>query len=531
MPGENGISPADMVQRLKDARGRSAEAIQDSVITEIGNLAEHARTSGLSQEAADKAIKSIRTDLNAASAAAIEAQRIAMPAGQDAEVVRYYQDDKAPKSAVLRMDERQGRGNCVRDKVPYIGSASATPIRMWGSKNRYGEYQHGFLDDPNPRSANQKEVQRTVENIALCRALNVPTEYLPARLSRQLSLMPGFSRMFADNATEGAEWIPDTPGSTLIQYMQMPRAVSDLFEVVDIARNNFTNPFQISGLQAFLVGQPAAGDANPALMRQTQVQTGTVTYSAPTLLVSTIANRDAEEDSIVAFAPTMFAALAAALTDTREDAQLNGDTASTHQDTLTGWTAGGRWLSANTGGADDHRRAFIGLRARSVDDSTTDDFDNASISIDMLGLRGKLTKGFSTSSLAWISSLEALIYHLLTDSNLLTVQNIGLDRATLRTGQVAEHAGVPVILSEFMSGAMNTSGIYDGSTVSQTGMVLVDTSKVKRPRIRAARTEVAIRPEQHVKYIVASDREGFIYECGSGEKPVAYGIDISNDGT
>ncbi len=528
MPGENTLNPQALQESLRHAAGKSAADLTEGVISTIGTLAEAVQGGSQSHAGLERAVEDIRKDLAAAQAVALEAKRTAMPAGKDADTIRHYQDTHAPKREVLRLDER-ARGDRVDGQVPFIASGDATPIRMLGGYDDLNEWRYGYLDDPNPRTAAQKDVQKTASLLALTRAMQVRPERLPRRLSRQLAALPGFSRMFADNATEGAEWIPDTPGATLIQYMQMPRVVADLFETMPIPRPDMTNPFQTSGLQPFLVGQPVSGDLDPAKVRQSQIGTASITYSPKTFVVSAPANRDASEDSIVAFGPTMLMAVAQALVDAREDALINGDT--NGGDTLSGWTGGGRWPSAATGGSDDHRKAYIGLRNRALDDSATADFDNASISVDMFKLRGKLTKGFSHSDLVYITSLETLIYHMLSDANLMTVDKFGATLATLLTGQVAMHGGIPVVLSEFVTADLNTAGAYDGSTVSQTGLLLVDRSRIKRPQTRAARTEVAVRPERHALYVVGSDREGLTYECGSGEKPVAYGIDISNDGT
>lgn len=525
------IDPAALQESLRVAAGRSPEALTDAVIDVVGSIAAAARRGVVGSAGQAQAIEEIRSLSKAAQAAAIEAKRNAMPPGTDAEAVRAYQASPYDGDIGVHTVEL-GKGR-VDSSRQYLRVGEHTPIRMvggWVGDGADAEYREGYLTDPNPRSEGQKVAQQLAADLALVESIrSVGGRKATGRIARRkfmrhLTSLPGFSRMFADNAGEGAEWQPDVQGTRLLEYMALPREVAGLFRTVP-ATDGMTNPFLISGLQPYAAGGPALGDLDPANLQASQIGTGELTYNVYTLAVTTLGFRDAAEDSILAFAPTMRMALAQALLDAREDAILNGDTGA-HGDTgIDSWTAGGRW----TAGSDaDHRKMFVGLRHRALGNTATADFDGSNISTDFLKLHGKLTKGFSRTSLVGITSLEALIYHFLVDSNFLTVDKIGVDRSTLRTGQVGQVGGVPLVISEFMSAEMNTSGVFDNSTKTQTGLVLCDTSRIVRPVRRAARTETEIEAKKHVVYITASDREGLTFECQSTEDPVAYGYDIAS---
>ncbi len=519
--------PTQYTADLRAAAGRSAEALTDQVISEIGAIKAAHEAGQTSRDGLSRAIDEIKGIARAANAAAVDARQRAMPQGSEAEAVRSYLAD--PSDELAGRTTELGRGRVSTD-APWLRVGDNSPIRMVGGFDDFGSYQFGYLDDPNPRSEGQKRAQMLAADLALVSAMRsagchrVRGDKTRRRFMRHLRSLPHFSRMFADNAGEGAEWQPDVQGARLLEYMQLPRVVAGLFREVEVT-DGMTNPFLTSGLQPYAVGTPAAGDLDPALLQASQIGTSEITYNVHTFAVNTIANRDASEDSIVAFAPTMRAAAAQALLDGREDAILNSDNAASHGDTgIDSWTAGGRWTA---GSAADHRKTFLGLRHRAIDDSATSDFDGSNISVDFVKLHGKLTKGWSQADLVAITSLEALIYHFLVDSNFLTIDKIG-QVATLLTGQVGAVAGVPLVISEFMSAEMNTNGIYDNSTKTQTGLLLCDRGRIVRGVRREARTETTIEAMRHAIYITSTDREGLTFECQSSEKPVAYAVDIAS---
>jgi HK97 family phage major capsid protein len=521
------VDPSSYTEGLRTAAGRSAEALTDAVISEVGTIKAAIARGEAGRDGMDRAIAEIKGLANAAKSAAIEAKQRAIPAGDEADAVRAY---LPPEVGDLEGRCRDIGTGTVSTDAPYLRVGDSTPIRMVGGYDTHGDWQEGYLTDPAPRSEGQHRAQTLAADLALVNAMRAAGcrrangGKTRRRFMRHLSSLPHFSRMFADNAGEGAEWQPDVQGTRLLVYMQLARPVAGLFRTV-AATDGMTNPFLTSGLQPYSVGTPAAGDLDPANLKASQIGTSEISYNVHTLAVTTTANRDASEDSIVAFAPTMRAALAQALLDAREDAILNGDNAASHGDTgIDSWSAGGRWTP---GSAADHRKMFLGLRHRAIDSSATDDFDDGNISSDFIRLHGKLTKGYSRGNLAAITSLEALIYHFLVDSNFLTMDRMG-QNATLLTGQVGAVAGVPIVISEFMSSELNTAGIYDNSDKTQTGLVLVDTSRVVRPVRREARTETEVEAKKHVVHITATDREGLTFECQSSEKPVAYAIDIAS---
>lgn len=538
MPGE----AADFVRQYQDdlrkVDGRSSAEVADAIAVALGELAHKNAQGEVSRQGLDTAIGEIRSELRAVKVAVNEERKRHRPSAPESEAIDGYADfdaEELRRSDVADIRKGHRLDGLVKaeshGKRAWLGG-EGEPIRMFTWTDEFGETHPGYLDDPTPRSAGQVRAQRLAGIVATCRALGVDPRRSSRRLVRHMRrLDPRFARMFSDNAGEGAEWIPDRPGTTLLSYMQMPRVVLSRFGLVPIEGNKLTNPFWTKGLQGFIVGKPTAGDVDPATLRQSVGTTSDLAYTTVTLGVSTVADQDATEDSIIAFFPVMDGAIAQCLTDMREDAALNGDTTPTHADTgilSDGWLADGRWTVS--GGSDDHRRSVIGVRHRALSDSATVSATTAKASTDLFQLRGKLTKGYSLSDLAFFCSLEYLIYHALPDANLLTVDKYGA-AATVVTGEVGRIGGVPIIPSEFYSAELTAAGIYDGVTKSKTGGTLVVASKIKRPIARAPRVVAEQVARKHVTYITGTDREGLTYECTSTETPCASLIDASSDGS
>ena len=176
----------------------------------------------------------------------------------------------------------------------------------------------------------------------------------------------------------------------------------------------------------------------------------------------------AAEDSAVLAIPTLQRQIVMDLNDAMEDAIINGDSTATHQDDIANWNIRGRWgTSPALGGSSDHRRGFVGLRAAAFDRSCTHDAGAPTYAFsDFLTAQSKLGE-IGLMDLMAIVSPEMMVANLLSMSEVKTVDVFG-PRATILSGQLASIAGVPIIMSRFMSADLNGNGLYD-----KTGMLLV----------------------------------------------------------
>ena len=224
---------------------------------------------------------------------------------------------------------------------------------------------------------------------------------------------------------------------------------------------------------------------------------------------------DAEEDSIVAVLPLVTAELQQAIIDGEEDAILNGDTG-THQDTaLSSWDVRNRWGSSGLGGSADHRRAWIGLRARAFDVSNT--FDRSTFNATtLLGDRATLDSPHGVEgSLVIITSPEAYFDKLQAMDEVQTMDVF--PQPTIVTGQLGQVYGMPIIVSEFMSNDLQSTGLYT-SAGSTGSMLIVNRDRFKIGQRRGTTVEVDKDITRGVHQMVATVREIFFTVDDSTKK-------------
>jgi hypothetical protein len=142
--------------------------------------------------------------------------------------------------------------------------------------------------------------------------------------------------------------------------------------------------------------------------------------------------------------------------------------------------------------------------------------------------RKKMGKyGIDPQKVAHVISMAGLI-GLLDDTSVLTLEKYG-PQATIFNGELAKVDGSPIIVSPAVRDDLNASGVYDGTTTTETVAI-----SVYRPGfLRGSRRGVTVQVlrELYAEYdqdaIVASCRKAFVPRFPSTEKIVAttYNID------
>jgi HK97 family phage major capsid protein len=297
------------------------------------------------------------------------------------------------------------------------------------------------------------------------------------KLYSHLQKAPSFmknavNKIFSDNAGVGGEWIPDEFKTELYQTFQVPRGLRALLPSVQMERETLLIPKLSRGGRPYIKGV-ATDDL--AKYQASTIETAQKTVRAKGL--ATLMNIDdaAGEDSAFAIIPALSRQIAQDLEDAFEDCMINGDTAATHQDAISSWNIRERWGASSLGSASDHRRLFLGMRAAAKDKGSDVDASTFTFAkfMSVVSELGELAVGNKIC----VVSPEALVANFLQLDQVVTLEKFG-NQATILSGQLASLAGIPVVMSRFMSADMAASGLYAAGTAPadyKTGFLVFNT--------------------------------------------------------
>jgi HK97 family phage major capsid protein len=320
--------------------------------------------------------------------------------------------------------------------------------------NRKGEFN---LDESRfGRPELPPELQRRADDIYLA-------SKLLRRDPRSLKMWSEFSqeasalRKAMDTATteEGLEWIPTGFSAELIRKVKLALKVAALHGRIVMPTNPFKLPIDGADAVAYLFSESTSDTASK--ITASTPGTKNVTFDAVKLACRVLVSTELEEDSVVAILPLLRDKIVQALAEAQENATINGDTDATHQD-------------SDVTAASDVRKAWDGYRKLALGSAQV---DLATFNIaNLRAIRAAMGKfGVNPNNLAWIAGIS-VFNKMLSLDEVLTVDKYGAN-ATILSGELAKLDGIPVIVSEFIREDLNASGVYDGSTTTQTILPLV----------------------------------------------------------
>lgn len=335
---------------------------------------------------------------------------------------------------------------------------------------------------------------------------------------------PAIEKAFADSAGVGAEWIPDQFSTDLYQTFQIPRGLRALLPSVQMQRETLLIPKLVRGGRPYIKGVVTD---DLAKYKASTIATDQKTIRAKGLASLMNIDDAAGEDSAFAIIPAMTRQIAQDLEDAFEDCMINGDTATTHGDTgLSNWNIRERWGSEGLGGAGDHRKLFRGMRHAAFDKSSTVDIEAATFTfakfMECVSEMGELAVGNKIC----VVSPEALVANFLQLDEVVTLEKFG-PQATIKSGQLASLAGVPIVMSRFIGADMNDSGLYDNSTKDKTGFLLFNADSY----IQYVRRQISVESDKDITsgaiQIVATMRATMDSPDAETIKNVVYAFNMS----
>ena len=384
---------------------------------------------------------------------------------------RDLSENMEKKAAALK-DVQQKLAELDAPKVVTVSEREATLRQFVGQDGSLDVA--GMANDTADRGEWHAEFKRLIDDRNLAKLMTKSGSVAPldAKLNAHMAVAPdAIKRTFSDASTVGAEWIPDLVLPELFTKIYTPKAVEALFPTMQMPGKELRLPFLTMKVKPYLKSGATWGTITAE-----DDATSQVSMTAKSLAARIQVDEDASVDSIIAGLEYARASLADCIASAVEDSLVNGDSAGSHQDTIANWSPRSRWNTSGLGGSDDHRSAWLGLRAQAADVSATrdagSDSDHYNGILTTLGLMdGAMGIG---SNKALICSPEYYLEHLLAIDEVATIDKLG-PQAVVAQGQVASIAGMKVVVSDYMTADLNASGIFDNVTKTKTGYLIVNT--------------------------------------------------------
>lgn len=296
----------------------------------------------------------------------------------------------------------------------------------------------------------------------------------------------------------GKELVAMGFSADVIQRVALRKAVASQFNRTRMTHNPFKMVVQPGPATAYIVAENAAAKASDPVTKD-------VIFNAKKFSAFVRISDELMADAIVDASAAMNASILEGLALWEEEALINGDTAATHMDT-------------DVTAADDPRKAFDGLRkltnAAAKVDLSTDTLTTA-----VRKAREKMgVYGVRPSELVIFTSIPA--YHQLRDEeSVTTVDKYGAS-ATIKTGELANFDGIPVVISEAVRTNLDATGVYSASgTKSQ--LLIVNTRAFGIGDRQIVELEPARDAVNGQDLIIGRERIDFQKYFAATENPVA----------
>lgn len=316
-------------------------------------------------------------------------------------------------------------------------------------------------------------------------------------------------------------WVPTGWSTEIRELIMLQLRVAALFQRFNMPTTPFEIPVNLTDTLGDYVDEnlsitdPYATSGQTALIQK--IVGEMKQFNARKIRARMMTSQELIEDALTAILPLIRNQLVRILANSQEYAIINGQRAGGID---TGYTA-----SSN-----DLREMWDGLRKIAIARSHTVDFGGSYTLTNMMALRKQLGEaGVELGELAYVSSPIGYL-NIIAITEVLTVDKYG-DGASVRRGEQGQVAGIPLVISRYMPENLNASGVYDGTTTTNTGISLVRTDAW----LAADKRNVTVEQERIIQTdqsdLVAMQRMDFqpifTQDASSVDVPVAsYGYDI-----
>jgi HK97 family phage major capsid protein len=328
-------------------------------------------------------------------------------------------------------------------------------------------------------------------------------------------LVPMLKAFGTTVAGEGAEWVPTGVATSYLEEYELKKVLEGRFKLINMPTNPFDQPKLVNGTKARIATEGQTNFAGASF------GTDKIRFTATKLEEFYPLPEELSEDSAPDFLGAARDEVVKAQERGAESAIINGDADGTHQDSDT-----------QAGAANLAEKAWDGLRklalANSANGSTLD-VTNAAISKTALSTLLSRMGKFGSNPDELLIVAGPVIYNQLRHlDDVFTVEKFG-PMAVVLKGALMAWAGIPIINSEHFREDLNASGVYDGTTTTRAGLIIVNTTRFMVGQRRPIKVKLMPDLPGSDRWLLASYRRVTFkgHAQGAVEKSVVYGYNIA----
>jgi HK97 family phage major capsid protein len=327
-------------------------------------------------------------------------------------------------------------------------------------------------------------------------------------------LAPRLKAFGSTVAGYGDEFVPTLISSAYIQEFELELGLQARFREIKMPSSPYDLPVVKDVLKAQKVAEGAAAGAR-------EFGTDKLRFTASKIESYHVVPEELNEDSAPDFLSIARQELVMSHDRAVESAILNGDNDGSHPDSDT--QAGSALLA---------EKLWKGLRALALANSANGGTKNIAGALSttvLLQMRAQMKKfGVNPADLVWIVG-PAVYAQLMGLPEILTVDKAGPMAAQILKGSLASILGIPVVVSQHMREDLNASGVYDGTTTTKGGIVLVNAARYYVGMRRAPQLRIIQDLPNYDRYLMAAyqrlDFQG--HAQSASEASVCYGYNIT----
>lgn len=344
---------------------------------------------------------------------------------------------------------------------------------------------------------------------------------LPGRVGqfcRQMVADPAmWTRVLNSTTGTGGEFISNPTLSMIRRPLILQRRIPALIRTETVANSTFKQPI-VAGHG--LMRKRGKTVTDPARYPDQAFTTSDASVSTVDMAINALLDPNWIRDAAPVMADPIGEVnnwLAQAWVDTQEAAYLHGDTAGTHEDTLSTWTLLGYFSTGQLDGVDSPLKLWLGIRARAFDDSNTASGSGSFTAATHYAAVSAL--GNHASSAVMATGLSCFYNSILANS-IFTSYNAMGPAGTLLTGKLGAVGQNEIIISEFMPKEFDTSsGLYTGSNKGNEILYFDPTAWVYYELADGSTDYDVVYPERGARYIGMTARGVLVCNVVSTEKP------------